>query len=256
MNKKTIITLIFIFLFLVAIVLTTIDFLALTENFSKLSGYFCNIATECLGLILTICIIQNIFDKFESKKEREEENRKILEYNKLISVYISYYKRAFYCIITPIEKRDFNNISLPLEIKLCNLKDLHRTTLLVTDSINKSSIKSYYEYEVLLKNAFKTLIDSMNFKYNKDLRKILLDFIMLTSISDVSSAILDHKNHSEVLKLMEKMLESDNLEDMYKQYKNNELQSNLIMPYFMLYDSLDDKQNIIIEYEKEIELLK
>ena len=256
MDRKLIITLIFIVLFFVAIIFTTIDFVVLTENFPKLSGYICNIATECVGLIVTICIIQNIFDKVESKKEKEEENKKILEYSKLISIYLSYYKRAFYCVVTPIEKRDFENIEFPLEINLNNLKDLHRTTLLITDSVKKSSVEALFEYERLLKNAFKTLIDNMNFKYNQTLRKIMLDFIMLASISDVSSAILDHKNYEDVLKLIEKMLESDDLENLYKEFKNNDLQSNLIMPYFMLYDSLNDKQNIIIEYEKTIESLK
>ncbi len=59
---------------IVAVVAMIVDYLFLYPNF--FSGYLCNLAVECLGVILTLIVIQKVLEKHNESKEKQAERKK------------------------------------------------------------------------------------------------------------------------------------------------------------------------------------
>lgn len=241
---------------IIAILIVVVDF-----NFGqdKISGYLCNIATELASIVITYFVIQKLLDSQKEKEEKKHEKSIILRYNKLISIYIYHYKKYFYCIITPIEKRDFKNININHKFEIRDMCDLHQPSLLITSPLNKSSIELFYIYEQALQRVFENFINNNNFKYYKNVQEVVIKYIQESLINNVRGAILSNekmslgKEHEPAIKHINEMLKSDYIENHYKKFKENTLGANTATPYFILFELLKLEINIINEYENIIE---
>lgn len=238
---------------IIAILVVVVDF-----NFEqdKISGYLCNIATELASIVITYFVIQKLLDSQKEKEEKKHEKSIILRYNKLISIYIYDYKKYFYCIITPIEKRDFKNININHKFEIRDMCDLHQPSLLITSPLNKSSIELFYIYEQALQRVFENFINNNNFKYYKNVQEVIIKYIQASLINNVRDAILSNEKmnlgNEPAKKFINEMLKSDYIEDHYKKFKENTLGANTATPYFILFELLKLEINIINEYENII----
>ena len=238
---------------IVFIILIVTDF-ALKESQAKISGYICNIATEFFGIIITYFVIQRLFNKQNADKEKQEEKAKILRYNEIISIYICHYKRYFYCVTTPIEKRDFQNITFNNNFKLQDMCDMHKFSLLITTPLFKPAIELFYENEKELKRIFENIIFNIDFKYYKEIQETIKEFIKLSLLCDVKDSILSNKDvnyggKTAVTEVCE-MLKADYIENYYEQYKQNTLGANMATPYFVLFDLMKNECMLINKYEE------
>lgn len=232
------------------------DFFFLKTFHPFISNYICNIVTDCIGIIVTLCFIQNIFDNYDTNKEKQEELKKILRYDEIISIYIDNYIRYFYCITTPLDKR-FKEINSSLhDFKLQDLCDLYSFSAMVTAPLFQPAIEIFYKWEQELRKTFMNTIRNIDFKYYPEIGNLLVDYINNSLTKDVSDAIISYKNVNNGIKNFQKMIKSDYIESHYLKFKENSLGANLATPYFILFDLLHIELTIINQYKNEIEKIK
>lgn len=222
-----------------------------SETFSW-SDYECNIATELFGILITIIFVDNLFNRHNKNKAKQDEKSKIIRNHKIICIYITFYARQLHCITTAMEKRFKSNVQLEKEFSLQDLQYLYAPTLLLTESIQQSSIECFFKYEQELKNAFINTLNTIDFEFYPHVSKIIENFIEISTAFDVRAVILDNKKNNTLLDLFISMLKSDEIYERYEEYKNNRLRSNGILPYLMLYDMLKEEQKILLSYLSEI----
>lgn len=260
MKKLDLIFKIGIVLFVLIILLVCIDNVFLFPENSFFSGYFCNIATECIGLILTVCLIQQIINKRDENKEKTEEKTKILRQHNIVLIYLQDYIKCFHCTTTPIVNRFVDGIDLKKDFKITDLYDLHKTSLDLSLPINKSSIESFYKYEHKLRDEFVRMLNNIDFKYYPKFISIISEFIQSSVASDISDVIVsnEHSNMGTDKKISDfasEMLKQENIQELYLKFKKGEINGNLIIPYFLLFDLLKKEQQLLLNYLEEIDNL-
>lgn len=240
------------------ILLTIVSFVFVIMNFiikdfhPTMSSYLCNLATEIIGIIITLWFIQHILEKNEEQKEMQEELKKILRYNEIITVFIAKYFKSFYCIVTPIDKR-FKEYKIPSDFKIQDLQDLHSTSLMITNDIFQPAIEIFYKDELQLRDIFSDTLKNIDFKYFPKIGELLLNFVQQSLANDVKEAIINRKNMSPGVEDVKKMLISDYIDNHYQKFKENTLGANSATPYFILYDLLHIEYKIITQYQTEIQ---
>lgn len=225
-----------------------------------ISNYACNIATECLGILVTVLSVQYLFDKHNARIEKQEELEKIARHHNIAFLYMKSYNKHLHCITTPIEERFKSDVKFETEFTLQDLQNMHTPVLLLDESLQYSSIKSFFECEQKLREVFVNMVSSIDFKFYPNLSELIENFIRCSIDNDVKNVILDYEilpyNQEEKLyKLYINRLKQENIYDDYKCYKKNELVSDGILAYFKLYDMLKEEQKILLSYIEEIKKL-
>lgn len=219
---------------------------------TSISSYLCNLAVECLSIAITLFIIQRILEKRDNDKERELERQNIFKHNEVISAFIEHYKRFFHCVATPLYKRN-ESVTFPIAFEIQDMRDLYEISTYITNELLKPSIELFYRYEKNLRDSFIATINSVEFKYHSTIKELMLEYITISVRDDVSDFVL---NNTELRKYAQQMFDSAEIKENYKLYKENKLNSNLAIPYCMLYDLMNAEQNIIVQYLAEIEKIK
>ena len=258
--KKSKLTLkIVVVLLVICIFIFLTDFFIFKENHQYISGYICNITTEFLGIIVTLYFVQNLFDAYESKKVKNDEVQKILRYHSIISRCINEYILFFRAVVMPIDSRSFEH-NFPEGFTLSDMRDLHRPNMLARRAIQRSSIEMFYQYEKQLRALFIRMLDNIDFNFHSEIQETIISFINTSITMDVSDSMISNQHTvmddgTRLFEFAERMLGENNIEELYQQYQNNELESNIIMPYFILFDSLNLERDIIATYLEQIENL-
>ena len=131
------------------------------------------------GMIL-VWFIDEINERLQDKKEREKESEKIIRFNRVTQLYIERYKLFYYCVSTPIKNRDFKNMKLSNNFKLKDMRDLHKTTTLVSEGFDDTSIRSFLLAEGELKSEIQSLIKEVDFYYFPQIRECLTEFVEIS----------------------------------------------------------------------------
>ena len=107
------------------------------------------------------------------------------------------------------------------------------------------------------------MLENIDFKYHPDLARLLLEFTVKSTDSDESGQILERAKMKKIssrdaaIEIVEKMM-VDETTDWVKEYRQGNLRGNVILPYVMLYDTIQDQARMIkeyIEYIKKLETL-
>lgn len=178
---------------IVAVVAMIVDYLFLYPNF--FSGYLCNLAVECLGVILTLIVIQKVLKKHNESKEKRAERKNILKRNEIIAIYIELYMKFFHCVATPLENR-FNKetFSFPMKFSIKDmLQDLYGISGYTIDALLKPSIELFFIHEENLRNAFISTINSIEFKHYPKIKMLVLEFIKNSVRDDLRDFILNNR---------------------------------------------------------------
>lgn len=216
------------------------------------------LATNLLGIIVTVSFVQHFVDKQNEKDECKEEQLKIKRYDRCMSDLLTRYLLYFRCVTTPIEKRseigDFTQLSFQFEFR--DMCDLYKQSLYLCEGIFESSIELFYKSEEALRNYMMVMIQNIDFKYNEKLQEILLQFIKSSIGYDMRGAILGNLT---VCSSSEKMTETvmkyikDTSYDWILKEQRGELGSNLMMPYVQLYKLLKIEIKLVQQYKYYIE---
>lgn len=231
------------------------------EPYPTLAEYAGGMSTELTGMIITVWVLQNLFDSFDEKSRKEDERKKILRLNEIISIHIHYYTNYFYMITTPLKKRSQKEIDLQADFKISDLSDLHKIAVGSKHALSRPAIELFYQYEQSLRNIFTQAVTVIDFIYFPKIKELILDYIRNSLTSNVSDAIIDNKkigvqSDGKLAEFVSKMLKDDDIQKYYAKYQKRALGTHVAIPYFVLYDLLKIEQNILSQYEKEIRKIK
>lgn len=230
----------------------------LTVN--NVNSLLISLGTNFIGIWITISFVQYFLDKQNEKDEKRQENATILRYNCVMSILLQRYLRYCFCVTTPIAKRNKNDSAMPnTEFSFSDMYDMYKTPAFTNDNLMKPVIVSFYKSENNLHRYVHRMIENIPFKYNKNLAEILMDITKIHLTLDSEDAILGNMNiMSDGKTLSETISEyiKSNSNDWVKMFDMGELQSNIMLPYVLLYKRLKREIELFNEYQKCIEQLK
>lgn len=220
---------------------------------TEISDYTTGIFTEIIGMLITIIFIDKLLNSSKEKESINEEKSKIIRMNNVLQLLIERYKILFYSVATPIEKQNYEEITqMPEEFKMSDMKDLFKNPLDIRYGIAESSVVNFLQVEEKIRDYIIETLRTIDFKYNKKLQEILMNFVKESIYYDSRKVIFEANNTragekciadwvSEVLQERGDKF----YEDMIKGKCKN---ANLLHPYCYLYIMMNNERNIINKY--------
>lgn len=220
---------------------------------------FYDLAIGIFSAMVLVWFIDEINERISKRKSQEKEKAEIKRFDKVLQCYIDQYTTFFYCVATPLESRDFRAVAMPKKFTLKDMRDLHRTSLLVNQKITRGSVESFLQIELDLRREIISIIERYDFNYYPKFISIFLNFVQASLEYDCRSAILA----PAALNLGDKSWEDsvrellDNKADEYynRIKQGEELGGTIVHPYMFLYDMMNAERNLIEEYQEEIKKL-
>ncbi|MBE6075412.1 MAG: hypothetical protein E7202_13025 [Selenomonas ruminantium] len=217
------------------------------------------IATNLIGIVVTISFVQYFLDKQDESNKRKEEVEKIKRYNRYIQTLIQRYLMFYIAITTKIADRNKVDVKRAFEhsFELADMSDMYKPSLYISDGLIEPSIVLFYKAEEKLCNFMMEMVKNIDFKYNEDLYKILEEFLMKSTMYDVRGTILGNMNlqGKEKRKRFSDIMADDLANEMHDwlgKFKRNELIGNAIYPYVLLYYGIREQIQLIKRYNNYI----
>ena len=209
--------------------------------------------------MILVWFIDETSDRLRKKRSQEKEKMEIKRFDKVLQCYLEKYKTFYYCVATPIERRNFDNIEMPEKFKLSDMKDLHYSTFLAKEQISRSSVSAFLQIEFDLRQQIISIIEHHEFNYYPKFIDIFLEYIDVSLNYDSRSAILTPASPSVNGKpwydTIQDLLEN-NADKYYEQMKQGEhMNGNSVHPYIFLYEMMTTERDLINEYQREIQKL-
>lgn len=226
------------------------------HNVDIINSFLVGVATNFLGIVVTVSFVQYFIDKQDKEQEKREESNKILRYHRYMQALIRRYQMFYLSVTTRLENRN-EMVSLECvfdrQFKLSDMADLYKPSLYLAEGFSDSSIELFYKAEHEMKEYMLRMLENIDFKYYPDLARLLLDFTVKSTDSDVSGQILERAkmkrftSRDTAIEIVEKMME-DQSTDWVEEYRQGRLRGNVILPYVILYDTIQDQARLIKEY--------
>jgi hypothetical protein len=222
------------------------------------------LATNMMGIVVTVSFVQYFLDKQNEEKERKEEKKKILRYHKYMQTLIHRYLIFYMSITTRLaDRKEAGDVSnaFTRTFEFSDMADMYQTSLYVSEGLSESSIELYYKAERELRNYMLKMLESIDFKYNTELATLLLDFTIKSTNLDMSGQLLEVATKKKYgigkknVELVEKWI-ADESYDWLGKFNRDELQGNLMLPYVTLYYLCQDQIRMIKEYTEYIKKLE
>lgn len=207
--------------------------------------------------MILVWFIDEINERIQDKDNKYEEIQKIQRADRILQKYIERYELFFYCVVTPIEQREFENIEMPSNFSFKDMKGLYQITTLISEGIFASSIECFSEAEAQLREEIKLTLRDIDFKYFPHIRELLLQFVEISLKYDQKNAWLDAKKAVAGGKTLadaaSELLETD-ADEWYEQIKTGEEERphSMIHPYIALYEMLNEERVVILKYKEQI----
>jgi len=216
-------------------------------------------STNLLGIIVTVSFVQFFIDKQDEKQTHANEVALIKRYDRFMTVLIKRYLMFYHCVITPINKRKYEN---PMELKTNfdfeDMCDLYEQSLYICEGMYEPSIVLFYKAERMLCDYMIDMVENIDFKFNEELLKILTEFIESSIGYDIRGAILGNINersgNEKLTKIIGELIK-DSSNEWVKKGKQGELKGNIMLPYVQLYELLKIEIELLIRYKKYVDEL-
>ena len=214
----------------------------------------------CVGIFSAMILVWFIDEISKHIQERQSRNKELIAIKRFDSVlqrYIEQYITMYYCVATPLQERNFDNVKMPESFTLKDMRDLHQTSLLVKEGVSNGSVDAFLQIELELRKELISLTEKNDFDYYPRFAELFLDYIQCSLRNDCRAGIssnlsLIHSNKNQ-LKEIHDLLENHG-EDYYNRALNEEnFPATLIHPYMYLYEMMKMERRIIIDYQTEIE---
>lgn len=243
------------------IMISDIDWRNLSNNYVdparwKEIGY--DLGVGVFSAMVLIWFVDEISEHIQDKISISTEKEKIKRANRILSKYIERYELFFYCVVTPIEQREFDNIKMPLEFTFKDMRDLYFSTILISEGIFDSSIECFVKAEKELKDEIELSLRDMEFEHFPEIRESLLKYVEASLRYNEKGAWLSAKTAKADSKTLadtvKEMLEND-ADEHYREIKAGEKEypHNLVHTYIALYEMLHAERNAILKYKQELE---
>lgn len=218
--------------------------------------------------MVLVWFIDEIGQHIQTQQSKEKECAIIKRFDRVLQQYIDRYITMFYCVVTPLEERrkQLNrsngamDAKLPETFCLKDMRDLYQTSFLLKDGIYTSSISSFLDIELSLRNEFIHLVENYDFEYYPSFPDIFLRFINVSLKYDCRDNILEVPKQKIGEKPMATFINEylkNNADDFYKKVLNGKsISGNIMSPYILLYEMMKQEREIVLQYQKEIKKLK
>lgn len=237
-----------------------------SQNANLLSSLFIGLATNLIGIIVTVSFVQYFLDNQKTKEEEAEEALAILRYSKIMQAYINRYIEYFNCVVTPISKRnqgEWDTKTFATGFKFCDLQDLYEPSLFERDSCNESSISLFFKAENELIEFAKRMVENIDFKYNEELYKILASLIYFSINSSMRDALLNNmpvyvgnNPNRHLVDDISQYIRDDKKYNWVEEMSKPGRYANIMGPYVNLYHLLNTEKDLIEAYSKYIAKLE
>ncbi len=142
------------------------------DQASIINSIIIGLATNLIGIIVTVSFVQYFIDRQNEKKEQTEEIEKILRYNRVMELLIDRYTLFFKCLTSIIEKRRecAESKDLLYDFSFEDMADMYKLSTVLSVELLRPSIELFYEAEHKLRDYMMDTLKNIDFKYNKDLK--------------------------------------------------------------------------------------
>ncbi len=227
---------------------------------NNINNTLIGLATNSLGIIITVSFVQYFLDKQSRKQELVDEKAMILRYNRIQKILIERYIMYYNCITIPIEKRVEADLDNPrLDFPFEDMCDLYDQSLYLCEGLFEPSIVLFYKAEEKLRDYMIAELEDIQFKYHKELMDALLEFVEKSLAYDMRGSILGNINTSlgkeKLVDTIKKSIKDPSMQWVEKAHRG-ELGPNIMLPYVQLYDLLKEEIQLIIKCQKYIDKLE
>lgn len=224
------------------LVVVILILLKVDNETESLMGYISGIITELIGIVVTVGLIQLIFDRNADEKAREHERKLIIKYLQIFDIYLKQYKLYYNLLVIPIKEQD---ISLEVaegdfitDIRLSRMTDIYRTTLLVCDNIMQPRCKYFFDQEKVLHDFIVKFLLEIEFVYYQEVQDLLQKFIDTSTKYNSYEGIMGYINMRVGQEKATQCIEKDllkNGDEFVRKFLNEEVSgSNLLTPFYTL----------------------
>lgn len=218
-----------------------------------------DISVGVFSAMILVWFIDEISSHIQERQSRQKEFKAIKRFDSVLQQYIEQYITMYYCVATPISNRKFDNVQMPEQFSLKDMRDLHQTSLLVKEGFTSGSIDSFLQIELALRKEFISLTEKYDFEYFPQFVDIFTKYIQVSlkydsrdAIKDNSSKIKIDHNHG---KFIHDLLEN-NADDYYNKMKQGEdIGGNIAHPYIFIFEMMNVQRQCIEAYQNEVEKL-
>lgn len=250
----------------IAVILSksTIDWSNLSNNYIDLSlckEIVYDLSVGIFSAMILVWFIDEINEHIQDNTNKKTETEKIKRANRILQQYIERYQLFFYCVTTPIEKRDFENIKISSNFSLKDMRELYLTSMLISEGVFDSSIECFVKAETQLREEIELTLRDIEFCYFPQIRECLLEFVEVSLKYNQKEAWLSAKTTTAANTTLADHVKDllENTADKWYEEINSgkdEHPHNLVHTYIALYEMLKAEHNVIEKYKEEIEKLQ
>lgn len=258
---KVSIVLIFVSIFLIGLVFSTYgeSFLS-RETANTINNILIGIATSLIGIVVTVLFVQYAFDKQDDDRKRRDEIMTINRYDKYMRSLIQKFLMFYITVTTRMKDRNKTKGTNPFthKFKFSDIADMYLPSLYLSEGLLKPSIELFYGAEEKIREYMLKMLENIDFKYNTELEKILMDFVTKSVELDMRGYILGalktQTGNEKMIDGISKDIANENY-DWLDKFHRGELTSNSMLPYVIFYYSIQDQVRMIKEYMDYIDQL-
>jgi hypothetical protein len=162
-----------------------------------LTQYPSGLVTEFVGIIVTVLFVQWLFDRKNIDNQKSDEKAKIVRSDKVVSLLVYRYTVLLH-ILTHYENEPLKieDASLSNDFQIEDLAMLHKQCSLIGVGGFRSTISVFFEIELELRNMFVSLLQNIDYKFNKQLSDAQTKFVEASLDFACRDEIMDNEKVS------------------------------------------------------------
>lgn len=212
------------------------------------------IATNLLGIVVTVSFVQYFIDKQDDVRKRKDEIMTIKRYDKYMQTLIRRFLMYYVSVTTRIHDRNKveSDNAFKRRFKFSDIADMYSPSMYLNEGFLEPSIVLFYRAEEQIREYMLKMLENIDFKYNEPLEKILQDFVTKSVDLDMRGNLLGALDtrmgkREKLSEYVSKEISNEN-EDWLGMFQRGKLKGNLMMPYVIFYYSIQDQTRMLKDY--------
>ena len=170
-----------------------------------LGDYMNNIFCNNIALLIIILFLDTIVNSNKESRQKRDEARRILRYDRLIHPNLDLYLVRKNMVITP-NGRTVHKFQIDSDFKVSDMRDMYTPSELVSD-VGISKIKRYGHFQSILKHHFSKLIENVDFVFYPEIADAAMRYLNATSYGEAAlDAVVSYEDTRAGTKSMRAMV--------------------------------------------------
>ncbi len=204
-------------------------------------------------MVIVILFLDTITNSNRESRQKRDEARKILRYNKLIQPDINLYLVRKNMVITPSGKT-VRKFQIDSKFRVSDMRDMYSPSELVAD-VGISKIKRYGHFQNILGMDFSNLVQNVDFVYYPEIAEAAMRYLNASSYGEAAlDAVIsyeDSRSGTKSMKLIVIAMIREEPED------GSFMQANATMKnIYLVHQMISEQEKAVSEYIKLIRALE